>query len=431
MSATTIPERFPATSNDLATSIVRTFGQHMELGIRLTFDGRMDVGVLERAVRLLLDAEPVLGCGLKTSTMRGWWQRRDDLDAHVPFAVVPTDGADSDAVRCQVAPVPDEGPQLFVTLLRSPDHDDVVIDVSHNVADGQSVKHCAYVLADLYTHLLSDPAYVPVPNLARRPEARDVWNVLSEDQCRAARREPRPTMPNWDLPRTGSSGQGRTLRELCLGPGRLAAIAKHGREHGATVNDMMLTAFFRALSTVCPPPEAKPMSLSFSAEHRRYLAGDREPPVSNLAVTIWLAIENRTGEGFDATMERMVAQTTRWRETLWGIRGAVGAAGMAKMGYRPMRLVLAAIGRLAARSGTTSPVFTNIGIIDDERLSFGGAAPVAARISGPAAFGASFVPTISTYRDVLTVSMGFCDRDMDAALVERVLSEMDEQLLFV
>ncbi len=426
--AASIPTRFPATSNDLATSIVRTFGQHMELGIRLTFDARLDARVLERAVRLLLDAEPVLGCGLKTSTMRGWWQRRDDLDARIPFAVVQTDEADAEAVRCQTASVPDHGPQVAVTLVRSPDHDDVVIEVSHNVADGQSAKQIAYVLADLYTRLCADPTYLPAPDLAPRPEARDVWVSLSEDQRRNAKREPRPTMPNWDLPRKARTGAGRTLRELRLGPDRFATISRHGKQHGATVNDMMLTAFFRALVRVCPPPSDKPMSLSFSAEHRRYVTGEVEPPVSNLAVTIWLALESRTGEGFDDTLGRMVEQTTQWRETLWGIRGAVGAAGMAKMGYAPMRLMLAAVGKLAGGAGKTSPVFTNIGVLDDARLSFGGVTPVAARISGPAAFGASFVPTISTYRDALTVSMGFCDADTDAATVEAVLQEMDDQL---
>jgi NRPS condensation-like uncharacterized protein len=423
-----IPERFPATSNDLATSIVRTLGQHMELGLRLTFDGPLDAEVLERAVRLSLDAEPVLGCGLRTSTMRGWWQRRDDLDAHVPFSVAMTDDADADAARCQVAPVPDEGPQVAVTLVRSPGHDDIVIGISHNVADGQSAKYYAYVLADIYTRLLSDPSYAPVPNLDARPEARDVWNAFSEDERRRAKREPRPAMPNWDLPWKACTGRGRTLRELRLDPERLAAIGQYGKQHGATVNDMLLTAFFRAMTAVCPQPAGKPLSLSFSAEHRRFLAGDTEPPISNLAVTIWLGIDARDGEAFDATLRRVVGQTTRSRETLWGIRGAVRAAGLARMGYEPMRMMISAIGRLTAGSGKSSPVFTNFGIIDEDRLSFGAVTPVAARASGPAGFGASFVPTISTYRGALTVSMGFCEQDTDAAVIESVLRAMDEQL---
>jgi len=55
---------------------------------------------------------------------------------------------------------------------------------------------------------------------------------------------------------------------------------------------------------------------------------------------------------------------------------------------------------------------------------------VSARLSGPAAYGASLVPTISTYRDTLTVSMGFCDADIDPDVIEQVLRHMDEELTF-
>lgn len=422
MTARAIPERFPATANDLATSIMRALGQHMELGIRLTFDRRLDADLLARAVRLSLDAEPVLGCGLRTSTMRGWWQRRDDLDAFVPFSLLPTTDADTDAARLLVAQIPDKGPQVMVTLLRSPDRDGVVISMSHNVADGQSVKQYAYVLAHMYTRLAADPSFVPDPNLAARPRAQEVWDSLSDEQRQQAAKEPRMTMPNWVFPPTSSTGQGRTLRELRLGPERLASIRRHGKLHGATVNDMMLTAFFRALTRVFPQPAGKPLSLSFAAEHRRYLTGEAEPPISNLAVTIWLGVENLVGEGFDDTLDRIVEQTSLWRGSLWGLRSGVRTAGLTRIGYEPMRMVLKAIARLTAGSGKSSPIFTNIGVIDEQRLSFGSDVPVDARMSGPAGFGASFVATVSTYRDTLTVSMGFCESDTDPSAVEGVLT---------
>ena len=93
-----------------------------------------------------------------------------------------------------------------------------------------------------------------------------------------------------------------------------------------------------------------------------------------------------------------------------------------------MRMVLKAIARLTAGSGKSSPIFTNIGVIDEQRLSFGSDVPVDARMSGPAGFGASFVATVSTYRDTLTVSMGFCESDTDPSAVEGVLHAIDEEL---
>jgi NRPS condensation-like uncharacterized protein len=423
-----IPANFPATANDLATHAAGSLAQHMELGCRLTFRGRLDLQVLSRAVRLSLDAEPVLGCGLRTRTFAGWWERLDDLDVRVPFSVVKTADPDRDSVLFQVGEVEAAGPQVAVRLLRSSDHDDVCMRISHDVADGQGLKQYAYLLADIYTHLLADPSYVPAPNLTPRPQARDVWDQLSGEQRRQASRAPSMTMPNWVLPSKALSGRGRTLRELRLGPARSAALKEYGRLRGATVNEMALTAFFRALARAFPPPAEQAMSLPFSAEHRRYLPTAEGIPITNLALTIWLGVEHVPGEDFDGTLRRVQEQTSAWREALWGAKAVAQTAGLSRIGYKPMMAMMAVIGRMSAKSGKTSPVFTNIGIMDESKLAFGGSAPVSASLSGPAAFGASFVPTISTYRDTLTVSMGFCAEDLDAESVEQVLRFMEEEL---
>lgn len=46
----------------------------------VTFDGHVDANRMVRAVRLTLDAEPILGCGFVERPRRLCWERRDDLD---------------------------------------------------------------------------------------------------------------------------------------------------------------------------------------------------------------------------------------------------------------------------------------------------------------------------------------------------------------
>jgi len=48
---------------------------------------------------------------------------------------------------------------------------------------------------------------------------------------------------------------------------------------------------------------------------------------------------------------------------------------------------------------------------------------------GPASRGPSVVPTISTYRDTLTVCMGFCERDFDPAVVQHVLDGIECEIV--
>lgn len=405
-----------------------SISQHMELGCRLTFDSRLDPDVLSRAVRHSLDAEPVLGCALRTGAFKSWWERLDDLDDGVPFSVVETADADRDAVRFVVEPIGMDAPQVAVGLLRSSSTDDLCIRITHDASDGQGLKQYAYLLADIYTRLLLDPSFVPAPNTTPRAQAKDVWDQLTDEQRKQAGKAPGMTMPNWVLPRKGRSGRGRTLKELRLGPARFRAVKAYGIRRGATVNEMLLTAFFRALARAYPPPVRRPMSLPFSAEHRRYLNTPEGMPITNLAITIWLGVAHVEHEDFEGTLRRVVEQVSVWRETLWGVKAVVQAAGLSRIGYTPMKAMMSAVDRMGARSGTTSPVFTNVGVLDEARLAFGDDAPVDARLGGPAAFGASFVPTISTYRDTLTVSMGYCEEDMDPATIEGVLRAMEEEL---
>ena len=425
-----MPTRLPATASDVATHVAKVFGQHMEIGCRLVFDGTLDPQILSRAVRVSLDAEPVLGCALRTGIFRVWWERLPDLDANVPFTVGTSADPDSEAIPYQTAAIDSAGPQVAVRMLQASRGDEVIISVNHDAADGQGVKQYAYVLADIYSRLLQDPSYVPEPNMAARPTPADVWSALSADQKSAANKTPKMTMPNWEFPYKAITGGGRTLRELEVVPERLRSIKAYGATTGASINALMLTAFFRAVCRAFPPPVGQPMSLPFTVDHRRYLKDREDIPVSNLAISLWLGVAHVEGELFHDTLGRVMEQLDAWRDAMWGAKSLMQATGLVRLGYTPVRLMMGAINSASAKAGKTSPVFTNIGVLDPGRLCFGALVPVSARLSGPAAFGPSLVPTISTYRDTLTVSMGFCEADIDTAVVDRVLGYMDEELVF-
>ncbi len=434
MAQSALPSRFPATPNDIATAVARQIGQHMEIGCHLAFGERLDEDVLRRAVRLSLDAEPILGCAYVTEALRAWWERLPEevLDARSPFSIAESATPDADAIAFQCQPVDDAGPQVAVHLLRSAGGDHVSIRISHVVADGQSMKQYAYLLAELYSRLLAEPDYTPAPNLSARPSSTDVWRGLTPEQRRHAKQSPKMTMPNWLLPRKGNTGLGRTLQELTVARERFSTLKEYGRLRDATLNDLLVTAFFRALTDRYPAPAGRAMSLPFSAEHRRYLSDSRALPISNLAITIWLGVAHVPGESFDQTLAQVRHQTGAWRSALWGVKDAAQATRLAGLGPAITGCVMRAVSGIGAgaksEKGRTSPVFTNIGVLDDSRLAFGSAVPSSARVGGPAAFGASFVPTISTYRNAVTISMGFCGEDTDPAAVEGVLARMAEEL---
>jgi NRPS condensation-like uncharacterized protein len=419
---TGIPDRFAATGTDSAVSITRAVTLH-RIGLSLAFYGRLDPDLLAKAVRMSLDAEPILGCSLETDRFKPCWVRIRDLEATRPFSIEQTDHPDLAMLAFQAEEIDDAGPQIAVRILRTEAADVLAIKTSHVVADGQAAKQFAYLLADLYTHLAADASYAPVPNLASRPTGRDVWDNLTREQRRHARKAKSWANPTWDVPFKGDgrSGGGLTYRTISIAPEQFAALKAHGKRLGATVNDVLLTAVFRACVQEFDPPVGVPLSLMCTADLRRYLPDAARLPIANISISGSLDLDRIEGERFDQTLMRVRQRMDAWAVACHGAGVAASTEKLAGLGYRATKALLGAAFRAAGSSHRTYPWFTNVGIIDDSRLSFGGLVPVAGHVFGPAAFGASIVPLISTYRDTLTICMGFCADDCDSEVVQRVL----------
>lgn len=422
------PERFVATGADAAISITRTV-THQRIGASLAFPGqRLDADRLARAVRLSFDAEPLVGCEFRTDERKAYWKRLSDLDDATAFVEEEVADPDAPMRMFQAAEIPDQGPQAAVALFRALDGDVLGVKISHVLADGHAAKQYAYLLADLYTQLGEDPSAAPEPNLRPRPTGRDVWGNLTPQQQRDAKRAKSWAKPNWPAPEAGTTGKGLTYRWVTIAPERFVALKSYGSERGCTVNDMMLAAVLRACISRLDPPAGTPLSLMYTADLRRYLPAPANLPISNLSISGSLDIERIDNESFEDTLLRVHRRMQEWAKMCHGAGPLASAEKMAGFGYAVTKLLMEMAFRAGSSSGKTYPWFTNIGILDDTRLSFDGTVPQSAFMFGPAASGVSIVPVISTYRDALTVCMGYCESDYDTASVSLLLESVVDEI---
>lgn len=425
MPGVTIPETLPATGSDVAVSITRSV-THQRIGVRLVFRGRLDESTLARAVRLTLDAEPVLGCSFVIER-KAFWRRISDLDGASAFTMTETDDPERMLIRFQADGVADAGPQAAVLLLRTPDHDELGIKLSHVPVDGQGAKHYAYLLAGTYTALLADPSFVPVPNVSPRPTAADVWANLSPDQRTAAKKAKSWAVPNWPAPLGGAAGTGITYRALDVPPERFRALKEYGKRLGATVNETFLALYFRALVRALDPPDKTRLSLMSTADHRRYLPDPDAHPIGMLSISGPLGIERVHGEPLEGTIGRVREAMAAWERQCYGAGPAFNAGKLGRFSYKTVKRILTMSFGMSPK-GMTYPYFTNIGVLDDTRLGFGTLTPVDGSMCGPASLGASPIATVSTYADALTVSMG-CSEDRAATdITDEILGLLDDEI---
>lgn len=388
----------------------------------LRFPGRIDAAELEQAVRRTIAAQPVLGSRFVMAGRRAHFEPVADAAGRA-FAL--HDADDSWAVALDLAAFPlspAAGPLLGVDLVRGSGADAIAVRIDHTAADGQGAKQCLYLIASAMGR---EPAPQPGDRSWRRLKRR--FSLARRIAAVRARQAPRPT---WGL---SSAGRERGRRRFVVESMRSDEFRRardRARESGATVNDLALAGFYRALWDALDAPPERPMAVNVSFDMRRYLGeSDPMPPAANLSSTETALLTRVAGETFRDTLARATAEAARLKTGQPGLGSAFlleyvgrlqGATGLRRTVVEPMER-----GRAA---GISFPFLSNFGVLDPGRLVFGGVVPDRAIVLGPAGYAPFMMLGVSSYQDTLTLASGYAEGETDGALVARIVQDVAHDL---
>jgi NRPS condensation-like uncharacterized protein len=88
----------------------------------------------------------------------------------------------------------------------------------------------------------------------------------------------------------------------------------------------------------------------------------------------------------------------------------------------------AAAASIASRRGSIAPSFTNMGIIDDNRLDFGTINVVDAYLVPPIVYPPVFGYGVSGFSDSLTFSCGYCSPGFTTETIEAFFQNLESEL---
>lgn len=382
----------------------------------------VDDGALATAVERLIAAQPVLGSRFVVEGRRARFEPLRDAASR---ALAVHDADDAWALGLELVARtldPERGPLLGVDLVHGSDGDVIALRVDHTTADGQGAKQGLYLLAAACAGDVPEP-----PSDRSWARLRRRFSLLQRVDAIRSRQAPRPT---WGIPRIGEDTGGRRYAVATLGPDAFAALRARGREHGATVNDIVLTSLYRALFEALDTRFDRPMALNVSFDLRRYLdASDPMPPLSNLSSVETALVPCVAHEDFEVTLARVHAETERLKCGTPGLGSAVlleyacrlqGASGFRETVAEPM-----ARGR---EHGVSFPFLSNFGVLDPARLTFAGALADRAVVFGPAGHPPFVMLGASSFADTLALTMGWADGEADPALIEGVVRHISREL---
>lgn len=343
---------------------------------------RIDENRLMQACRLLSEEFPLL---LSRFAVRHgvprWESTQLSPDSMVSIVSADDPEAVTDRLICRRN---DEssGPQLHVFLVRGAARDVLCFVINHMLCDAAGLKELLY---RLFFHRYS---------LSRHDDS--IVFPLAGDRNA-------PFLAVHTIPEQ-----------------RFLAAKKFAAAYGATVNDLILTAYLRALQKILP---GKSTSIQCIVDLRKYLPDPHAKRFCNLTSNLACDIGPDIGSGFAETLLRVKAVMDEEKQR----DNCLHLVSLLEFTFRviPYPLLKGAV----LKAYRNPPLaMSNIGILDRRRLMFDGVPAQSAFMSGSIKYSPYFQLAVSTYRNEVTLSTAFHGTPEDRTAIERFLCMVEEEL---
>jgi len=432
------PERLPAPFFDTAVvGMAEAFISHIQLVI--DFDRLLDPDRMARACRLLLDAEPVLGCLYRPAFFNPFWERlpKEELDTYPVFRfAVEKFGEPKDVdIFLGERITPQSEPPVKVLLARRGETDRLVIKADHQVTDATGVKYMGRRLADIYNRLETDPSYRPESNNTPRGQDQVYRSFLPGRVPAFAVRYVRDLkavfypIGNLTFPMDREQSAAPVFVRKRFESDRVERARACAVRLGATINDLAAAAMFRALASAVDWNGQSTLRMVGTVDLRRYLTLGAGEVVGNLSGWYFLNLKKNLGRDLGETLTEVKRQSLFLKKDYIGLGfNLFGYMILRPIPYRMRTWYMNQNIKLFNRVGNMPPTLTNMGRIDHESLGFHPAEVVDAFLLVPPTTPPVLGMGLSGCRGSLTLSSGVFESAVPRVRIEDLFERFDREL---
>lgn len=433
------PDVMPANGHDIYNYIARYGMGNFHPQAILRLDGRLDFDRLVSAVRLSVDAEPVLGCRFVEGNPP-YWKRLENIDEVKFCSLEEVSDPNTTVQRFLESPLDmDNDPKIKVKLIRSEECDIVGIKVNHACCDGTGIKEYVELVSAIYSKLDgSGEEFVPIPSeRGRRDQDRlfESLGITDPDSLWIPGSD--ILIPTWAFPWQQETSNATRIAVCRISPDQVDAISSYAKSRGATVNDLILAAYYRAMLKMGQPVYGVPMGINITIDLRRYLSDQKTEALRNFSgsVNTWLSmVEN---ESFDETLSRVVYMMNDVKRGYPGLQSAIGLERLEKVSFKEALAYYKAtssIGKSRAKcpvyTGNRSiPSLSNIGILSKQLIKMGNVNVSDYYIIPPIVSAPGLLLVANTYNGTMTLAAGFYENTVLSSDVERLLNTIKQEML--
>ncbi|MBN1328394.1 MAG: hypothetical protein JXA54_02865 [Candidatus Heimdallarchaeota archaeon] len=417
-----LPLKIKASANDNLNYFLRS-GTDQQINFVFHLDGSIDPKIMKKAVRLTMDAEPVLGCKFVKEKRRSYWVRRTDIDELDYFEMIKADNIDSESkkfILTQIDPSIDS--LLKIRIFRCENKKDtLVIKSDHSVMDGGGFYDYLSLLCDTYNNLIVSPNYQVTPNLSTNRELNQALKHHSFVKKIKSLIFEKGYSPTWSFPYIGRGKEKKNFILKKIDNENFQQIKDYGKQRGATLNDMFLTASFRALFKLIKPQENKKMTIAVPTDLRLFMPNKKANTITNLVSTTFVSLKYNADDTYDDMLQNISQQMCKKKEIQLGLGLMFMINNLFRFRFITVERFANKIYKRLYKKGKMHPIITNVGIIDSVKRCFGSINVEDAYIITPINWAPSFSMGISSYNKEISLSIGYCEDSYDKRTIELFL----------
>ncbi|XPS83049.1 hypothetical protein Dvar_10670 [Desulfosarcina variabilis str. Montpellier] len=369
-------QKFPTRTMDRALAAMDALFIPI-IQLEMEFDFLLDEHRLAKAVSLLLEAEPILGCRFVRRILRPYWKSVEKDKSNV-FTLTKNE-IEYEAFKKKGIDFL-SAPQILACLYRSESADRLTIKISHLVSDAAGVKDITATLSTIYNRLDEEPGFHPDPNHCDSRSFRQItkhvpWAVRPRIVFNYLHETIKSVIPNktHGVPVKNTSENAGKYITRHIEKEELTNMIQYAKNRNATINDVLLAAIFRAYSRMGGWDGKAALRMAMTIDLRRYLPEKKAESISNFSSMEILTYGTAMEDDFEATLARIVEMVNKRKSSWLGLSAFISLyLVLWAFPYAGLTLMTKKGWESKANSPNAFDWFTNMGNISVEQVNFGG-----------------------------------------------------------
>ena len=391
----------------------------------LRYPGIIEPDALCAATKALIGQSDILHGSFCNDALNAYWIIREDYDDSCYFQYIRTEGDPYvTAQSLSLMPMLPEGPtQLRCYLVQNERDSAVALTISHLCVDGGDGKYLLNKLAESYNLILSTGSAnaLEIKNGNRAPE--QIYEGLGPKEIASLLKMPGSGVksefhfPNDDPGR-------KNMVSTTISADIMADARRKAKTAGATANDLLLTALYRAYAAMPEVNETAPMSVMSMMDLRRHCDDGESDGLGNMSGTFPTKLMEGVQGDFSDTMAQVAEQTRQMKENpLAGMDSMPLIHGAVRT--MPMKLLLFVAGKIY---GSFSLGLTNLGNIACDTLAMGDLTPNEGMFGGPLKKKPGMQVSAASFDGACSLCIVGQYTAEDAAVLQNLLDNMAAQI---